>query len=193
MAKALESAGWRVCNIGYPSTTQAIPDDDGKVSVASARLEGMRDFLVVPVSHPFLMRDEAVIAQTLRYLREGGFEHPPVEPEPPAIPGEVAAGDGEASWRTLLGGAAYTPAQRVPRRVPDDATDTDDGAPRPPFVDDGDAAGAGFVPVVALTLRRDDVLLREARSCGEVTTATRDVATTLHFDPAAGRYVARDR
>jgi pimeloyl-ACP methyl ester carboxylesterase len=54
--------------------SQLIPGpDDGKVSVARARLEGMRDFLVMPYSHPFIMRREAVIKQTLHYLRHGRF------------------------------------------------------------------------------------------------------------------------
>lgn len=51
--------------------------DDGKVSVQSAQLEGMRDFVVVAVSHPFLMKDDAVIAQTIRFLASGCFAHEP--------------------------------------------------------------------------------------------------------------------
>lgn len=51
-----------------------LPDpDDGKVSVASAQLEGMCDFLTVEVSHPFIMRDNAVIEQVIYYLSSGQF------------------------------------------------------------------------------------------------------------------------
>jgi hypothetical protein len=50
-------------------------EDDGKVAVENAKLPGMRDFLVVPVSHPFLMRDADVIAQTIRFLQTGQFAH----------------------------------------------------------------------------------------------------------------------
>ncbi|MFM1892777.1 MAG: hypothetical protein RLZ44_1854 [Pseudomonadota bacterium] len=46
---------------------------DGKVSVTRARLEGMRDFLVVPCSHPFIMRDTHVIGQVLFFLAHGQF------------------------------------------------------------------------------------------------------------------------
>lgn len=47
--------------------------DDGKVSVESAKLEGMADFLVVPEAHPFIMRSDTVIEQTLYFLRFGAF------------------------------------------------------------------------------------------------------------------------
>jgi pimeloyl-ACP methyl ester carboxylesterase len=46
---------------------------DGKVSVASARLDGMRDFLVVPRTHAFIMRDPEVIAEVLYFLANGRF------------------------------------------------------------------------------------------------------------------------
>jgi len=47
--------------------------DDGKVSVASARLEGMCGFITVPVSHPFLMKDSLVIKHAIAYLSDGKF------------------------------------------------------------------------------------------------------------------------
>ena len=48
-------------------------EDDGKVSVESARLEGAEDFLVVPYSHAFIMRREEVILQVAEFLRNGRF------------------------------------------------------------------------------------------------------------------------
>lgn len=49
--------------------------DDGKVSVESAKLEGMRDFIVIAVAHPFLTNDGDVIKQTIRFLTDGCFAH----------------------------------------------------------------------------------------------------------------------
>lgn len=64
-------AGSRSINL-YLSTFLDNPDD-GKVSVASARLEGMCAMLVLRVSHPFIMKDEESIAQTINYLENGRF------------------------------------------------------------------------------------------------------------------------
>jgi pimeloyl-ACP methyl ester carboxylesterase len=47
--------------------------NDGKVSVARARVEGMQDFLVLPYSHPFIMQAGPVIEQVVHFLRAGRF------------------------------------------------------------------------------------------------------------------------
>ncbi|MBI2813629.1 MAG: alpha/beta fold hydrolase [Opitutae bacterium] len=51
--------------------------DDGKVSVERTRLAGMTDHLVLPCSHPFLMRDPAAIRHTLHFLAHGRFQAVP--------------------------------------------------------------------------------------------------------------------
>lgn len=47
--------------------------DDGKVSIESAKLDGMAGFCVIPASHPFIMKDRLAIEQTLIFLAEGAF------------------------------------------------------------------------------------------------------------------------
>ena len=49
--------------------------DDGKVSLERAQLQGMSDFLTVPVSHPLLMRDAEVKRQVVYFLDNGRFDH----------------------------------------------------------------------------------------------------------------------
>jgi triacylglycerol lipase len=43
------------------------------VSVASAKLDGMQDFIELPVTHSLMMRDKAVIAQAVQFLQTGKF------------------------------------------------------------------------------------------------------------------------
>ena len=47
--------------------------DDGKVSIARTRLEGMNDHLTMAVTHPFMMKNDKVIAQVVYYLKNGSF------------------------------------------------------------------------------------------------------------------------
>jgi len=48
-------------------------EDDGKVSIESAKVEGMVDFLVIHASHPFIMKDKLVITKCLSFIRDGHF------------------------------------------------------------------------------------------------------------------------
>jgi triacylglycerol lipase len=49
-------------------------EDDGTVTVASARLDGMTDFLVLDSGHTFVMNNNEVIRQTLLFLDDGRFD-----------------------------------------------------------------------------------------------------------------------
>ena len=64
-------AGTRSIN---PILSTLLPDrDDGKVSVAATRVEGMNDHLEMPVTHVFMMRNRDVLAQVIHYLSHGRF------------------------------------------------------------------------------------------------------------------------
>lgn len=59
--------------------------NDGKLTVASTRLEGMKDFLTVPSSHTWLMWRTTVIAQVRAFLRQGRFTQPAAGPSSPVL------------------------------------------------------------------------------------------------------------
>ena len=65
--------------------------NDGKVSVASARVAGMADFLVLPTTHPWLMNDPRVRQEVIHFLRHGRFS------ESRARPARERASDGAAA------------------------------------------------------------------------------------------------
>ena len=48
-------------------------ENDGRLSVENAKLEGMADFLVLPVSHPLIMLNRHVAEQTIYFLKHGVF------------------------------------------------------------------------------------------------------------------------
>jgi hypothetical protein len=49
-------------------------EDDGTVAVESAKVEGMRDFLVVSTTHTFIVKNAGVIEQALYFIRNGNFK-----------------------------------------------------------------------------------------------------------------------
>ncbi|MBT3314626.1 MAG: alpha/beta hydrolase [Anaerolineae bacterium] len=49
-------------------------ENDGRLSVENAKLEGMADFIVLPVSHPLIMLSKKVAEETIHFLEYGRFQ-----------------------------------------------------------------------------------------------------------------------
>jgi pimeloyl-ACP methyl ester carboxylesterase len=65
-------AGNRALDPVFPRFLLPRPND-GKVAVASTRVAGMSDHMVLPVSHTLMVYDRHVIAHTLTFLENGSF------------------------------------------------------------------------------------------------------------------------
>jgi len=66
-------AGNRTYNLIF---SMSLPNpDDGRVSVAKTKVEGMSDFIEMPHTHSFIMRSDDVIRQALHFLEFGEFQH----------------------------------------------------------------------------------------------------------------------
>jgi len=61
--------------INFLLSTQLPGPNDGKVTVERTKVEGMQDHLVLPVTHPLMMRNRDVIEQVKVFLAEGRFDH----------------------------------------------------------------------------------------------------------------------
>jgi len=59
-----------------PFLSSMIPgQDDGKVSVESTKTQGMKDFIILPTTHTFMMWNSESIHQTMYFLKHGLFDH----------------------------------------------------------------------------------------------------------------------
>lgn len=68
-------AGRRTCNPLFAAWIGGA--SDGKVSVKSTRLDGMRDHIILPRSHTSILMSRETCTQTVHFLREGKFLHHP--------------------------------------------------------------------------------------------------------------------
>ncbi|MEM1224014.1 MAG: alpha/beta fold hydrolase [Verrucomicrobiota bacterium] len=60
-------------SINWILSTMIPGKDDGKVSLQSAKVEGMKDYKVIHASHPFIIRNKDAIKETISFLKTGSF------------------------------------------------------------------------------------------------------------------------
>jgi pimeloyl-ACP methyl ester carboxylesterase len=60
-------------SINWINSLMIAGPDDGKVSVDRTKVAGMKEHLVLHVTHPFIMKNRTVIEHTLRFLQTGQF------------------------------------------------------------------------------------------------------------------------
>ncbi len=64
-------------SINWINSSMIRGHDDGKVSVENTKIDGMKEHLVLNVTHPFMMKDPAVIDAVISFLRSGSFTSDP--------------------------------------------------------------------------------------------------------------------
>lgn len=65
-------AGTRSIN---PILSTILPgQDDGKVTVANTKLDGMTDHITLPVTHTFMMKNDQVIEQSIHFIKFNQFK-----------------------------------------------------------------------------------------------------------------------
>lgn len=87
--------------------------DDGKVSVASTRLEGMDDFVIMPYSHTYLPWRRKVIEASVQFIEHGAF---PARPSKDSAGGKHAPADPPPTFQVY---ASPKYAGRALRRPPE--------------------------------------------------------------------------
>lgn len=60
-------------SIDWILSTMIPGPNDGKVSIESARISGMSDYKVAHATHPYIMKNKAVIKEVLTFLETGKF------------------------------------------------------------------------------------------------------------------------